>query len=45
VYLVLNDPYREVLNNAPTRPLDYEYLKTLTPSAQRFYEIVSYKIW
>lgn len=45
VYLVLNDPYREVLNNAPTRPLDYEYLKTLSPSAQRFYEIVSYKIF
>ena len=45
VYLILNDPYREVLNNAPTRPLDYEYLKTLAPSAQRFYEIVSYKIF
>ena len=45
VYLVLNDPYWEVLNNAPTRPLDYEYLKLLSPSAQRFYEIVSYKIF
>jgi hypothetical protein len=24
VYLILNDPYWEVLNNAPTRPLDYD---------------------
>ena len=31
VYLILNDPYREVLNNAPTRPLDYDYLKTAYP--------------
>jgi hypothetical protein len=45
VYLILNDPYREVLNNAPTRPLDYDYLKQLAPAAQRFYEIVSYKIF
>lgn len=45
VYLALSDPYWEVLNNAPTRPLDYEYLKTLSPSAQRFYEIVSYKMF
>ena len=45
VYLILNEPYWEVLNNAPTRPLDYAYLKALTPAAQRFYEIVSYKIY
>jgi hypothetical protein len=45
VYLVLNEPYWEVLNNAPTRPLDYDYLKALTPTAQRFYEIISYKIF
>jgi hypothetical protein len=45
VYLILNEPYWEVLNNAPTRPLDYTYLKALTPAAQRFYEIVSYKIY
>ena len=45
VYLVLNDPYWEVLNNAPTRPLDYEYLKSLGPAAQRFYELMSYKIY
>jgi hypothetical protein len=45
VYLVLNDIYLDVLNNAPTRPLDYEYLKQLTPGAQRLYEIISYKIF
>jgi hypothetical protein len=27
VYLILNPPYREVLNNAPVRPLNYDYLK------------------
>jgi hypothetical protein len=45
VYLILNDPYLEVLNSAPMRPLNYEYLKILTPAAQRFYEIVSYKMF
>lgn len=45
VYLVLNEPYREVLNNAPVRPLDYDYLKMLTPAAQRCYEIISYRIF
>jgi hypothetical protein len=45
VYLILNDPYWEVINNAPTRPLNYDYLKALTPAAQRFYEIVSYRIF
>jgi hypothetical protein len=45
VYLVFSEPYWEVLNNAPTRPLDYEYLKALAPSAQRFYEIISFKIF
>src|SRR5499427_3009448 len=45
VYLVLSEPYREVLNHAPVRPLDYAYLKALTPTAQRFYELVSYKMF
>jgi hypothetical protein len=45
VYIILNQPYREVLNNAPFRPLDLEYKKQLSPTAQRFYEIVSYKIF
>lgn len=45
VYIVLNEPYWEVLNNAPQRPLDYDYLKSLTPAPQRFYEIVSFRIY
>lgn len=45
VYIELHPRYREVLNNAPFRPLDLEYKKQLTPTAQRFYEIVSYKIF
>lgn len=45
VYVVLNQPYWEVVNHAPVRPLDYDYLKSLTPGAQRFYEIVSYRIF
>jgi hypothetical protein len=45
VYLILNEPFWEVLNNAPTRPLDYDYIKQLPPTAQRFYQIISYKIF
>ncbi len=45
VHLVLNDIYREVLDTAPFRPLDYDYLKSLSPGAQRCYEIVSYRIF
>jgi hypothetical protein len=45
VYLILNKPYHEVLNNAPIRPLDYDYLQQLPPAAQRFYEILSRKIF
>ena len=45
IYIVLNEPYREVLNNAPIRPLNYTYLKSLSPSPQRFYEIISSRIY
>src|SRR5712691_5887151 len=45
VYIILNEPYREVLNNAPVRPLDRAYMKDLPPAAQRFYEIISYKMF
>ena len=45
VYLVLNDLYREVLGTALTRPLDYDYLRGLVPSAQRFYELISYQVY
>ena len=45
VYLYLSEPYRQLLNNVPFRPLDYEYLKQLTPMAQRFYELLSFRIY
>src|SRR5712691_3828565 len=45
IYLVLSDPYHDILNHAPVRPLDYAYLKALTPTAQRFYEILSYRMF
>src|SRR5262245_10437329 len=45
LYLVLSEPFREILNHAPVRPLDYAYLQALTPMAQRFYEIVSYPLF
>jgi hypothetical protein len=45
IYLVLSEPYREILNYAPVRPLDYAYLQALTPMAQRFYEILSYPMF
>ena len=44
-YILLHDIYREILNSAPTRPLDYEYLKELSPIAQRFYELLSYQMY
>ncbi len=44
-YILLHDLYREILNSAPTRPLDYEYLRELTPTAQRFYELLSYQVY
>lgn len=44
-YIQLHDLYREILNSAPTRPLDYEYLKELSPIAQRFYELLSYQMY
>jgi len=45
VYLVLSDAYLDILNHAPVRPLDYAYLKALPPMAQRFYELLSYKMF
>ncbi len=45
VYLILGDIYRDVLTQAVVRPLDYEYLKSLPPASQRFYEVVSYQIY
>jgi hypothetical protein len=45
VYIIFHEPYFTVLNQAPVRPLDYEYLKQLPPAAQRFYEIISFRIF
>jgi hypothetical protein len=45
VHVVLNDIYREVLNTAQFRPLDYDYLKSLSPAAQRWYEVISYAMF
>ncbi|HMB08803.1 MAG TPA: hypothetical protein VKP69_34375 [Isosphaeraceae bacterium] len=45
VYLVLNDVFMQVINNAQTRPLDYDYLHDLPPASQRFYELVSFQMY
>ena len=45
VYIMLNDVYMRVINGAMTRPLDYDYLKSLPPAPQRFYELLSYQMY
>jgi DNA-binding Lrp family transcriptional regulator len=45
VYIILNDIYMKVLNEAQTRPLDYDYLRELSPAAQRFYELIGFQIY
>lgn len=45
VYIILNDIYMQVINGAMTRPLDYDYLKSLPPAPQRFYELLSYQMY
>jgi hypothetical protein len=45
VYIILSDLYMQVINGAMTRPLDYDYLKGLPPAAQRFYELLSYRMY
>ncbi|MGH9821947.1 MAG: hypothetical protein ACREDR_01610 [Blastocatellia bacterium] len=45
VHVILSDPYHAFLNSAPRRPLDYEYLKALSPAAQRFYEVFSFNVF
>jgi hypothetical protein len=45
VYLILNDIYMGILNEAQTRPLDYDYLRNLAPAAQRFYELIGFQIY
>ena len=45
VHIILNPPYRDLLNHVETRPLDYDYLKQLPPGSQRFYELLSFQIY
>jgi hypothetical protein len=45
VYIGLNDPYYDLLNRSEIRPLNYAYLRRLTPAAQRFYELLSPKVF
>jgi len=45
VYIVLHDWYRDILDSAQTRPLDYDYLKDLRPAAQRLYELISFQMY
>lgn len=45
VYLILHRAYRDMINTAPLRPLDYDYLKDLAPGPQRLYELLSYQIF
>ena len=45
VYAVLNEDFRQVINGAQTRPLDYDYLKDLPPASQRLYELLSFHVY
>lgn len=45
VYLILNEIYLQVISGAITRPLDYDYLKSLASGPQRFYELLSYQMY
>jgi len=45
IYITLSDTYRELLRKAPRRPLDYDYLKDLSPASARLYEIISSRVF
>jgi hypothetical protein len=45
VYIVFHRSYHEMLSHARTRPLDYGYLKELSPSSQRLYELIAPQIF
>jgi hypothetical protein len=45
VYIVLNPPYRDLLNHVEVRPLDYDYLLQLAPGPQRLYELLSFPMY
>lgn len=45
VYVRFHEDYYKLLKHSGTRPLDYEYLKSLPPAAQRVYELISFAIF
>lgn len=45
VYIVPNASFRDLLNQVEVRPLDYDYLTSLSPGAQRFYELLSFQMY
>jgi len=45
VYVIFNDVYLAFLNMVQDRPLDYQYLKLLPASSQRFFELASFSIF
>ena len=45
IYVQLHDMFLALLEHSKTRPLDYEYLKELPPSAQRLYELLSFALF
>lgn len=45
VYIAFNDPFLQIINSSPTRPLDYDYLRQLPPAPQRFYELLSFQMF
>jgi hypothetical protein len=45
IYIILHDFYRDIINSSRVRPLDYDYLKSLAPAPQRFYELLSYQMY
>jgi hypothetical protein len=45
VYLIFNDPYYSALNRSRRRPLDWDYMRSLAPAAQRFFELLSFEMY
>ena len=45
VYAIPNASFRDLLNQVEVRPLDYDYLTSLSPGAQRFYELLSFQMY
>lgn len=45
VFITLSNTYRDFLRETKTRPLNYDYLRTLPPASARLYEIISNRIY